>query len=277
MHPFGPAHTLSDLLSRVLLIGSERELRHRPGDAVEDVVRTSLWLLARPPARHRSTAPASPYAPRVIETIVLDIGETITRDDRYWASWADWLDIPHHTLSALVGAVVAQGHDNAEALRLVRPGIDLAVEYNAREAAGRGEHLDETDLYADVRPGLSALRKLGARVIIAGNQTRRSGELLRDLNLPADLVVTSEEWGVAKPQPEFFRQVLDVANAAPSATLYVGDHPANDVFPAKAAGLRAAHIRRGPLGHLWADDPHVVAAADWRIGSLTQLAEILKE
>jgi hypothetical protein len=46
----------------------------------------------------------------VIETIVLDVGETITRDDRYWASWADWLDIPRHTLSALVGAVVVRGH-----------------------------------------------------------------------------------------------------------------------------------------------------------------------
>jgi HAD superfamily hydrolase (TIGR01549 family) len=213
----------------------------------------------------------------VIETIVLDIGETITRDDRYWASWADWLGVPRHTLSALVGAVVAQGHDNAEALRLVRPGIDVAVEYDAREAAGRGEHLDEADLYADVRPSLSALRELGARVIIAGNQTRRAGELLRGLNLPADLVVTSAEWGVAKPQPDFFRRVLEVARAAPDATLYVGDHPANDVFPAKAAGLQVAHIRRGPWGHLWADDVDVMAAADWRIGSLSQLAGILRE
>ncbi|MFF4061506.1 HAD family hydrolase [Streptomyces sp. NPDC001668] len=213
----------------------------------------------------------------MIETIVLDIGETITRDDRYWASWADWLDVPRHTLSALVGAVVAQGYDNAEALRLARPGIDVAAEYDARDAAGHGEHLDETDLYADVRPTLSTLRKLGVRVVIAGNQTSRAGELLRGLNLPADLVVTSGEWGVAKPQPEFFQQVLDVADAAPSATLYIGDHPANDVFPAKAAGLRAAHIRRGPWGHLWADDPDVVSAADWRIGSLTDLAEILKE
>jgi HAD superfamily hydrolase (TIGR01662 family) len=197
----------------------------------------------------------------VIETIVFDVGETITRDDRYWASWADWLDVPRHTLSALVGAVVAQGRDNADALRLVRPGIDVAAEYHAREAAGRGEHIDEDDLYDDVRPALSALRKAGVRVIVAGNQTSRAAELLRDLDLPADLIATSGEWGVAKPQPEFFRRVLEVAQAPSSATLYVGDHPANDVFPANAAGLRVAHIRRGPWGHLWADDPEVVATA----------------
>ncbi|MCW7942824.1 hydrolase [Streptomyces hygroscopicus] len=213
----------------------------------------------------------------MIETIVLDIGETITRDDRYWASWADWLKVPRHTLSALVGAVVAQGHDNAEALRLARPGIDVAAEYRAREAAGRGELLDESDLYDDVRPALSALRQQGVRVIIAGNQTRRAGELMRDRDLPADLIVTSEEWGVAKPQPEFFRRVLEVGQAGPEATLYVGDHPANDVFPAKAAGLRVAHIRRGPWGHLWADDPEVVEVADWRIDSLTELASIIAD
>lgn len=210
----------------------------------------------------------------MIETIVFDVGETITRDDRYWASWADWLEVPRHTISALVGAVVARGQDNAEALRLARPGLDVASEYHAREAAGRGEQLEESDLYEDVRPALSELRELSIRVIIAGNQTARAGELLRDLDLPADLIVTSGDWGVAKPQPEFFERVLEVAQAAPRHTLYVGDHPANDIFPARAAGLRVAHIRRGPWGHLWAEDPDVVAAADWRIDTLMQLASI---
>jgi beta-phosphoglucomutase-like phosphatase (HAD superfamily) len=121
----------------------------------------------------------------VIETIVLDVGETITRDDRYWQSWADWLGIPRHTLSALVGAVVAQGRDNADAVRLARPGVDIAAEYQAREAAGLGEVLDESDLYDDVGPALSGLRNLGIRVVIAGNQTSRVGELLRSLDLPA--------------------------------------------------------------------------------------------
>lgn len=211
----------------------------------------------------------------MIETIVLDIGETITRDDRYWAAWADWLHIPRHTLSALVGAVVAQGRDNADAVRLARPGIDIEAERAARETSGAGEALDEADLYDDVRPALAALRQLGVRVIIAGNQTARAAQLLRALDLPADLIVTSGEWGVAKPQRAFFERVLDVAQSGPHATMYVGDHPANDVFPAREFGLRVAHIRRGPWGHLWADDPEVVAAADWRIDSLTELAQIV--
>ncbi|MGW0883477.1 HAD family hydrolase [Streptomyces sp. NPDC002671] len=211
----------------------------------------------------------------MIETFVFDVGETLARDDRYWASWADWLNVPRHTLSALVGAVVAAGQDNAEAVRLLRPGIDLDAEYRAREAAGRGEHLDEGDLYDDVRPALSSLRQAGARVIVAGNQTARAGQLLRDLDLPADLIATSAEWGVAKPQPAFFQRVIEVAQAPADRIVYVGDHPANDVHPARAAGLRTAHVRRGPWGHLWADAPETIAAADWRIGGLMDLVHIV--
>ncbi len=210
-----------------------------------------------------------------MKTIVFDIGETLVRDDRLWASWADWLGVPPHTVSALVGAAVAQGRDATDALRVLRPGMDVGEAYQARAAAGRGEHLDETDLYPDVRPALAELRALGLRVVVAGDRTARAGELLRALDLPADLVVTSEEWGVAKPGREFFARVLEVSGASPDSTLYVGDHPADDLFPAKSCGLRAAHIRRGPYGHWWADHPDVLETADWRVSALTELPALL--
>ncbi|MEV5680717.1 MULTISPECIES: HAD family hydrolase [unclassified Streptomyces] len=212
-----------------------------------------------------------------METIVFDIGETLVRDDRYWASWANWLGVPPHTLSALVGAAVVQGRDGADALRILRPDMDVTEAYLARAASGRGEHLDESDLYPDVRPALAELRALGVRVVVAGNRTVRAGELLRALDLPADLVVTSDEWGVSKPDPEFFRRVLEVSGAKPQSTLYVGDHPADDLFPAKSSGLRAAHLRRGPYGHWWADHPDVVETADFRINALTELPGLLGE
>ncbi|MEU8619676.1 HAD family hydrolase [Streptomyces sp. NPDC048623] len=213
----------------------------------------------------------------MIKCIVFDIGETLVHDDRYWALWADWLGVPRHTLSALVGAVVAQGRDNADALRLLKPDIDISAEYAAREAAGRGEHLDETDLYGDVRTALAALRDLGVRVVIAGNQTKKAAGLLRALDLPADLVATSGEWGCTKPSAEFFTRVNDVAGGAlPRETVYVGDHPANDTLPAAAYGFRTAHLRRGPRGHLWAEDPAVAAAADWVVDSLHDLVDIAR-
>ncbi|GAB2812084.1 HAD family hydrolase [Streptomyces daliensis] len=209
----------------------------------------------------------------MIASIIFDVGETLTRDDRYWGSWADWLGVPRHTLSALVGAVVAQGRDNADALRLVRPGIDIDAERAAKEAAGAGERLDESDLYDDVRPGLAALRGAGYGVHIAGNQTARAGALLRGLELPADSISTSQEWGTAKPDPAFFARALQTAGTAPAQTVYVGDHPANDIVPARAAGLRTCLIRRGPWGHLWADDADI--PADFRIDSILDLTAAL--
>ena len=209
-----------------------------------------------------------------IRAAVFDIGETLTSDTRYWTDWAHWLNVPTHTMSALVGAVLAQGLDNAEAIRLIKPGTDVPAEWEARRAAGRDEHLDETDLYPDVRPALQALRDAGIWVGIAGNQNARVNQLLTALQLPADAIATSAKWGVSKPNPAFFDKVAAWAPAERHEILYIGDHPANDITPAAAAGLRTAHLRRGPIGHLQANHPAALAA-DFNVNSLTELADQL--
>lgn len=210
-----------------------------------------------------------------IRSVVFDVGETLMDDSTFWRSWAEWVGVPHHTLAALVGAVTALGHDNAEALRLVRPGFDLAAERDAREEAGKGESITEDDLYPDVRPALRALRKAGLWIGIAGNQTARAAELLEALDLHVDAIATSGQWGVAKPDPAFFALVIEWAHGEAHEIVYVGDHPANDIAPAKKAGLKTAHLRRGPWGYLWADDPVVKDSADWRIDSLDELTSAL--
>lgn len=48
-----------------------------------------------------------------------------------------------------------------------------------------------------------------------------------------------------------------------------------DLFPAKALGLRTAHIRRGPYGHWWAEHPDVTETADWHITALTELPSLV--
>ena len=210
-----------------------------------------------------------------VASVVFDVGETLLDDSREFGAWADWIGVPRHTFSAVLGAVTAAGRDNAETFQYFRPGFDLAAERERREQAGAGEKYGEADLYPDVRPALAALREMGLWVGIAGNQTLTAGCIFRELRLPVDFIGTSSEWGVAKPDPEFFRRVIDAAPGRPEEIVYVGDHRDNDLFPAKAAGLRAAHIRRGPWGHLWADDPRVAKLADWRITSLAELPGLL--
>jgi N-acetyl-D-muramate 6-phosphate phosphatase len=129
-----------------------------------------------------------------VVSVIFDVGETLLDDGREFGAWADWLGVPRHTFSAVLGAVTAAGRNNAETFGYFRPGFDLAAERQRREAAGAGEDYGEADLYPDARPALAALRDLGLWVGIAGNQTARAGRIFRELGLPADLIATSAEW-----------------------------------------------------------------------------------
>lgn len=213
----------------------------------------------------------------MIRSVVFDVGETLLDDTREWGRWADWLGVPHHTFSAVIGAAVSSGRNVVEAFDYFRPGFDLARERQLREAAGVGERIEERDLYPDVRSGLAALHRAGFWVGLAGNQTSRAAELLRGLGLPADVIATSGEWGVSKPDPGFFSRVIEMAPGAPGEIVYVGDHRDLDVVPARKAGLRTVLIRRGPWGYLWAEDPITEAQADWVIDALEELPLLLAD
>src|SRR6184192_4298534 len=75
----------------------------------------------------------------MIRSVVFDVGETLLDDTREFAAWADWIGIPRHTFSAVLGAVTAEGRNNAETFQYFRPGFDLATERGRREEAGVGE------------------------------------------------------------------------------------------------------------------------------------------
>jgi HAD superfamily hydrolase (TIGR01549 family) len=214
---------------------------------------------------------------KMISSVVFDVGETLLDDTPEWGRWADWIGVPRHTFSAVLGAVTAEGRDNAETFDYFRPGFDIPAERQLREDAGCGERIQEQDLYLDVRPTLQALWDAGFWVGIAGNQTVRAGELLRELDLPVHAVATSGEWGPKKPDPAFFDRLLQWAPGRPEEILYVGDHRDSDVISGHRAGLRTALIRRGPWGHLWADDAVVRSTADWVVDSLAELPSLIGE
>nr|WP_312886945.1 HAD family hydrolase [Actinocrinis puniceicyclus] len=223
-----------------------------------------------------------PISMRHIEAVVFDVGETLVDETVEYHSWADWLGVPRHTFSAVFGAVIGAGRDHRDVFEYFRPGFDLEAERERRAAAGRPENYGEPDLYPDARPTMAALRAAGYLVVIAANQTRRSHRILDSLRLPVDLVTTSDTWGVSKPDPRFFTKVVEVCRslrpgATPERICYVGDRLDNDLRPAWEAGLRTAHIRRGPWGHLVAEHSDLIAKADFRLTSLAELPELLAE
>lgn len=211
----------------------------------------------------------------MISAVVFDVGETLVDETRGYEAWADWLGVSRLTFATMFGATIAAGRDFREGFRVFRPDFDLVRERQARAEAGCPETYGEEDLYPDARPALAALRELGVWVGIVGNQTVRSGHILRELDLPADFIATSEDWGVQKPAPEFFAKIAEVAPGSVAEIVYVGDRLDNDIAPAKKAGMRTAFIQRGPWGWIFRNEPELASLSDWRIHSLTELTGIV--
>lgn len=211
----------------------------------------------------------------VIRAVVFDVGETLVDETREYGTWADWLGVPRHTFVSVFGATIAEGKDYREAFQVFRPGFNLAEEREARAQAGHPETYGEEDLYPDVRAALSKLREQGVWVGIVGNQTLRSGRILRSLDLPTDFIATSDDWGIEKPKVAFFEKVVEVSPAVANEIVYVGDRLDNDIAPAKAAGMRTAFIQRGPWGWIQRDYPEVAKLSDWKIRDLNELPKIV--
>ena len=107
----------------------------------------------------------------------------------------------------------------------------------------------EADLYPDARRAVAALRGAGYRLAVLANQPASRSAELRALGIMPEVMAMSDEMGVAKPDPAFFRRALELmGEPPPERVAYVGDRVDNDVLPAMAAGMRAVWLRRGPWG-----------------------------
>ncbi|GAA1448186.1 hypothetical protein GCM10009602_38980 [Nocardiopsis tropica] len=214
-----------------------------------------------------------------IRTVVFDVGETLVDETRIFARWADRFGIPHMAFFGTIGGVIASGGTLTEGFRLLVPGFDLAREsarWRAEDPGGEREHFGARDLYPDVRPAFATMRDAGLSLVVAGNQPPEAGPALAAMDLGVDGIGISDDWGVAKPAPEFFDRVVELAGRSrpgitPGEILYVGDRVDNDVVPALKAGMRAVLLRRGIYGyrHSAMDD---AARADAVLDDLYQLA-----
>jgi putative hydrolase of the HAD superfamily len=124
-------------------------------------------------------------------------------------------------------------------------------------------------LYDDVVPTLTQLKERDLILGLISNVDRDITPLYQGLGLAKWLgvVVTSQEVGFNKPDPQIFRAALRKAKLRPVEALYVGDQPQIDVAGANGAGMLGILIDR--LG-LFNETP-----LSPRISSLTQVVEYL--
>jgi HAD superfamily hydrolase (TIGR01662 family) len=175
------------------------------------------------------------------------------------------------TLMAGLGAAIVAGDHRGVAEILGRDDWrDFAPEVERRYGG-----FQEADLYPDARSAVQDLATAGYRVAILANQPSPRTAELRTLGFKPDVMAMSEELGVHKPDPGFFRRSLELLGGPDPATVaYVGDRLDNDVRPAAAAGMRAVWLRRGPWAALETAAPDEAALV---VDSLTELVERIGE
>ena len=195
-----------------------------------------------------------------MKAAVFDFGETLLSEERAWGVWADWIGVTRQELFAALGATVEGRYPHRHALELCRPGFDLKRAFAEREAAGIPRHEELYDVYPDAVGALGRLRAAGLRVGFAGNQPAGAEASLAGLMMDGDLVATSADWGVAKPDPAFFARIVAELGLPPSEIAYVGDRVDYDILPAAAAGMFTVHLRRGPWGIIQAAWPEAATA-----------------
>jgi putative hydrolase of the HAD superfamily len=94
----------------------------------------------------------------------------------------------------------------------------------------------------DVADTLRTLRrrKLILAVVTNGQGVRQRRKLeALGIEHAFDVVLVSQEEGVSKPDPEFFRRALARCGVVCHEAMFVGDHPVADVQGAHEAGLKA--------------------------------------
>jgi putative hydrolase of the HAD superfamily len=101
-------------------------------------------------------------------------------------------------------------------------------------------------LFEDALPVLTDLKARGLVTGLISNIERNMTEAIQKLGIASklDIVVTSQDAGAAKPQPEIFAYALQKAGVQPELALYVGDQYKVDVLGANAAGMKGILLDR---------------------------------
>jgi HAD superfamily hydrolase (TIGR01662 family) len=114
----------------------------------------------------------------------------------------------------------------------------------AREIVGRWEHARHFELYDDVVPVLTELKKQGLKLGLVSNTSRDLDAFVRHFGIEVDAWVSSGSHGKVKPSPLIFAAALELLEVDAADAVMVGDSPEDDVEGARACGMRAILLDR---------------------------------
>lgn len=134
--------------------------------------------------------------------------------------------------------------------------------------------------FRDVPQVLATLREktpLRIGVITDGLELKQAEKLVR-LGivrwLDPEAIFISDQIGISKPNRKLYQRACDVAGLPPAECMYVGDHPENDIAPARAIGMVTVRHRSSGGKHAGRDAPE---APDYEISTFHELIPILRD
>jgi putative hydrolase of the HAD superfamily len=130
---------------------------------------------------------------------------------------------------------------------------------------------------AEVLEKLAAAGGLKIGVITEGLEIKQAEKLVR-LGLTdwiaRDAIFISDQIGISKPNTKLYQRACASVGVEPGEAMYVGDHPENDIAPAKAIGMVAVR-------HRWQGGKHAreegTVKADYEIRGFQELIPILRD
>jgi putative hydrolase of the HAD superfamily len=178
---------------------------------------------------------------RAAATLHQKIGASISQGE-FVAKWADALE--RHYARYLAGEVSHKGQRRDRVRDVIDPSL-------SDDAADRtfAQYLDAYEagwsLFSDVLPCLNSLSPHRLGVISNGPEQQQRRKLVQTGIVDRfACIVTSDEYGFAKPDPRIFRHACAQAGELPENSIYVGDRYHVDALAARAAGLSGVWLDR---------------------------------
>lgn len=208
-----------------------------------------------------------------VEWIFFDVGYTLINEDAVWECRCREQAMTDEGVKLGLTAEDIY-HTMQDASAHYQPQYRTVIKkYNFTEIAPYRHELEV--LYDDAREVLQQLSSKYKLGIIA-NQPLGLQERLQEAGISQylDLIISSWDYQVLKPDVKLFEIALEQAACTPSQAIMIGDRLDNDIYPAKKLGMKTIWMRKGFGGTQKPISEEYIP--DKEVNNLAELLELLK-
>ena len=203
-----------------------------------------------------------------VKWIFFDIGSTLVDETKAY---------DHRVREMINGTNIAFSIFDSKRIEFAKQGFDgnsEAIKYFGLTKTPW--HSEDEIPYDDSLETLKLLKSRGYNLGIIANQAIGIEQRLEEWRLLKyfDIVASSAELGVAKPDKLIFEKAFELAGCGPENAVMVGDRLDNDIIPAKALGMKTVWIRKGLATYQNIELGNEIA--DWIIDNLSDMKEIFE-